>query len=258
MSTTISDPIIQQAADLIRSSRHLVALTGAGVSKESGVPTFRDSMDGLWAQFDPQQIATPTAFQLDPGLVWRWYEYRRQTIRPAKPNGGHYALARLQQLFPHMRLITQNVDDLHEQAGSTDVIRLHGRITDSRCSANCRGIPTLIDITDEQRAAEMPPPCPHCGALLRPNVVWFGEALPSVALSMAFRAIESADVLLVVGTSGVVRPAADMPFLAKRAGAKIIEFNPEASAITEIADLWLKGPSGDLLPRVLAALEANA
>jgi NAD-dependent deacetylase len=258
MSTTNSEPIIEQAADLIRSSRQLVVLTGAGVSKESGVPTFRDSMDGLWAQFDPEQLATASAFQRDPGLVWRWYEYRRQTIRPAQPNGGHYALARLQQLYPHTRLITQNVDDLHEQAGSTDVIRLHGRITDNRCSANCRGISTLIDVTAEQRAAEMPPPCPYCGALVRPGVVWFGEALPSLALSTAFRAVEQADVMLVVGTSGVVRPASDMPFLAKRAGAKIIEFNPIASAITEIADLWLQGPSGELLPRVLDALERHA
>lgn len=178
-------------------------------------------------------------------------------MRPAQPNPAHRALAALEGRFPEMQIITQNVDDLHERAGSRNVIRLHGNIGANKCSAGCQGEPTLVDVTrfDWDRAAG-PPPCPHCGQPVRPDVVWFGEMLPPAALAAAKTAAANCDLMLVVGTSGVVIPAADMPAVAKRAGAKIIEFNPVESAITPLADLWLPAPSGETLPLVLAALDA--
>ncbi|MFN8451680.1 MAG: NAD-dependent deacylase [Anaerolineae bacterium] len=251
--------LIQQAAELIRSSQHLTALTGAGVSAESGVPTFREALTGLWEQHDPAQLATRQAFEQDPKLVWDFYEYRRELMRPAQPNAAHRALAALEHRFPAMQIITQNVDDLHERAGSHHVIRLHGRIEANRCSANCRGNPTPVDVSqlDWDRASG-PPRCPYCGSPVRPDVVWFGEVLPAEALDKAHDAVDQTDVMLVIGTSGVVRPAADLPALAKRHGAKIIEFNPVESEITPLADLWLPAPSGETLPRVLAALGDDA
>ena len=251
----ISVELIQQAADLIRGSRQLTVLTGAGVSKESGVPTFRDALDGLWAQYDPKRLATRFAFEHDPKLVWDFYEFRRELMRPAKPNAAHESLAALERRFTTMEIITQNIDNLHEQAGSKHVIRLHGNIWANKCFFDCQGTPTSVDVsTLEWDKASGPPPCPHCGRWVRPDVVWFGEMLPADQLEAASLASVNCDVMLVVGTSGVVQPAADMPFLAKRRGAKIIEFNPVASEITPIADLWLQSPAGESLPRVVEAL----
>jgi NAD-dependent deacetylase len=247
---------IQQAADLIRQSRRLVVLTGSGVSKESGVPTFRDALDGLWAQYNPNELATQRAFRQNPKLVWDFYEHRRAVMRLAHPNAAHLALAALEAHKPDMVIITQNVDDLHEQAGSHHVIRLHGRINANRCSGNCQGSPTPVDVSALEWNAEAgPPACPHCGSPVRPDVVWFGELLPMDALEQAKDASAHADVMLVVGTSGVVMPAAEMPHIAKRAGAPVIEVNPTASEITPIADLWLAGAAGDVLPRVVALLD---
>lgn len=251
----MDEQLIQAACQRLRASRHLTVLTGAGISKESGVPTFRDAIDGLWAQYDPMQLATRDAFQRSPKLVWDWYEYRRELVRAAQPNPGHYALAELQRRFPHLRIITQNVDDLHERAGSTAVIRLHGNIAASKCFYNCQGSPTLVDVTSlEWDIAGGPPSCPHCGRWLRPDVVWFGEMLPPDQIEAASHASTDADVMLVVGTSGVVTPAATMPVIAKRSGACVIEVNPVESQITPIADIWLAGPSGEVLPRLLEAL----
>jgi NAD-dependent deacetylase len=250
---------IRSTANLIRGSQRLTVLTGAGVSKESGVPTFRDALDGLWARYDPTQLANANAFRQNPKLVWDFYQYRREIMRPAKPNPGHFALAELERRFPHLQIITQNVDDLHEQAGSKNVIRLHGRISANKCFANCQGDPTAVDIeTMEWDRDGGVPACPHCGAPVRPDVVWFGEILPSEQLQTAIDACETTDVMLVIGTSGVVRPAADMPLYAKQHGAKLIEINPVESEITPAADLWLAGPSGEILPRVLAALDEHA
>lgn len=255
---TTPDPI-QRAADLIASSQKIAVLTGAGVSKESGVPTFRDALGGLWAEYDPQQLATPGAFRANPRLVWDWYEFRREMVREAKPNPGHHALAALQQRFPDMHIITQNVDDLHEQAGSHDVIHLHGNIARSKCAANCQGTPTVIDLKaltwDKENG---PPNCPHCDALVRPDVVWFGEMLPADALQTASQVSQMCDVMLVVGTSGLVTPAANLPFVAQQSGAHIIEVNPDMTPISSIADLHLAGPSGEMLPRVLEALGDDA
>jgi NAD-dependent deacetylase len=249
----VLDNLIGQAADLIRGSRRLTALTGAGVSAESGIPTFRDALTGLWTQYDPTRLATRAAFEENPSLVWDFYQFRRDLMRPAQPNPAHYALAELERRFPSLQIITQNVDDLHERAGSHNVIRLHGCINADKCYADCQGDPTPVDVSG---VAGSPPPCPYCGQPVRPDVVWFGEYLPLAQLDAAKIAAASCDVMLVIGTSGVVMPAADMPHLAKENGATIIEFNPVESAITPIADLWLPAPSGETLPRVVAALDA--
>jgi len=251
----IDPTLIQQAADLLNQSQRIAILTGAGVSKESGVPTFRDVLDGLWSKYDPQQLATPTAFKNNPKLVWDWYQFRRELMRDAKPNPGHIALAELEKLKSETWLITQNVDDLHEQAGSKKVIHLHGNIARNKCFYACRGEPTLIDIrslTWEEDAG--PPACPHCGRWVRPDVVWFGEMLTEQALEHALQVAQECDVMLVVGTSGLVSPASQLPGWAGRSGGKIIEVNPDYSMITSIADIKLEAPSGEILPRVLEAM----
>lgn len=244
---------IQQAADLLRNAEHIVILTGAGVSRESGVPTFREAQDGLWARFDPQELATPSAFQANPKLVWDWYEYRRALVRQAQPNPGHFALATLQKKQPALTIITQNVDDLHEQAGSTGVIHLHGKIARSKCFYHCQGEPTYVDVL-QLEYEEGPPACPHCGRWVRPDVVWFGEMLPQDEINAAFNASQRADVALVVGTSGMVTPAAALPGIAKQAGAAVIEVNPAESGITPIANIKLDGGAGEVLPQVLKAM----
>lgn len=252
----MSDKQIQQAADALSAASQIAVLTGAGVSKESGVPTFRDAQTGLWAKYDPQQLATPNAFLTNPKLVWDWYTFRREMVAAAKPNPGHVALAQLQQHRPSTTIITQNVDDLHEQAGSSDVIHLHGSIAENRCFANCQGEPTLIDVeTLEWDHAFGPPSCPHCGRHVRPNVIWFGELLPHHAIDAAMQASQDCDVMLVVGTSGLVTPAASLPPLAQAHGAAIIEINPDNTPLTRIADIKLDGPSGEIMPQVLAAME---
>jgi NAD-dependent deacetylase len=231
-------------------------LTGAGVSRESGIPTFRDALEGLWAQYNPQQLATPAAFQRDPKLVWDFYQMRRERARPAQPNPGHHALAQLERRFPALPIITQNIDELHERAGSTNVIHLHGLLNRNKCMNACRGEPTLLR-ADEWKMDDAAglPRCPHCNAFVRPDVVWFGELLPRDKLAQAEQVIQTTDLMLVIGTSGVVSPAAEMPYFAKQQGAMIIEVNPQRSEITPLADVWLEAPSGEALPQLLAALE---
>jgi len=245
---------LQDTATLLRYSSNPVALTGAGVSRESGIPTFREAQTGLWAQFDPTQLVTPEAFRRDPKLVWQFYQSRRARLAGVQPNPGHYALAKLEERYPDFSIITQNVDDLHERAGSTNVIRLHGRLSANKCSAACRGEPTPVDHTDPE--AQDPPLCPYCGAFIRPDVVWFNEMLPAREIALAEEICASADVVLVIGTSGMVRPASLLPGIARRAGAKIIEINPQASEITRIAHVHIAGPSGEVLPALLALLES--
>ncbi len=249
--------LIQQAAAALQGIQNLAVLTGAGVSAESGVPTFREAQGGLWAQYDPEELATPMAFKKNPKLVWDWYTFRRELVRNSRPNAGHMALAQLEKFYPTMRIITQNVDDLHEQAGSTHVIHLHGNIARSKCFDNCQGNPTIIDLAQIE-STETPPKCPHCGALVRPDVVWFHEMLPNDALQDARAATQRCEVMLVIGTSGLVTPAASLPQIAKQGGATIIEVNPDYSMITRLADVKLSGPSGEMLPLLVAALTANA
>ena len=205
----------------------------------------------------PQKLATPEGFVANPKLVWDWYEERRAQLSTVAPNPGHYAIAALERSIPSVVVATQNIDGLHGRAGSTDVIALHGDITRHKCFADCQGNPTSIDIAalawDRTQGL---PTCPHCGAWVRPAVVWFGEQLPPGAFARAVTLTEAADVLLAVGTSGEVQPAASLPGLARRQGARVIEVNPLPSEITRRAHLFLQGPSGEVLPAVLAALHA--
>jgi NAD-dependent deacetylase len=251
---------ILEAARRLRKAQALVVLTGAGVSKESGVPTFREARDGLWARYDPQQLATPAAFAANPKLVWDWYEYRRQMLRNVKPNPGHYAIAALEKLLPRVAVVTQNVDGLHQAAGSTDVITLHGDLTRNKCSANCQGDQTLIDVDALHWDRDAgPPTCPYCGKPVRPDVVWFNELLPHAVIDRAITLSMSADVMLVVGTSGVVQPAASLPNYARRHNsAFIIDVNPTPDEIAPVADLFLDGPSGQVLPQVVQAMQEMA
>lgn len=251
---TLSSELIERAAALLCAAKRPSVLTGAGVSKESGIPTFRDALEGLWAQYDPKQLATPIAFARDPKLVWDFYEMRRERMRPCKPNAGHHALSALEKRYDSLPIITQNIDQLHEEAGSTTIIHLHGLLAHNKCSQACKGEPTPVDIS-QLDSAEAPPRCPYCGSYVRPDVVWFGEYLPKDKLDAAKRVLASADLMLVIGTSGVVSPAADMPHVVKGKGGIVIEVNPVESEITPIADVWLQAPSGEALPQVVAALE---
>jgi NAD-dependent deacetylase len=249
----IAETSFSRAAEILRAASSLFVLTGAGVSAESGVPTFRDAQTGHWARLDPQVLASPQGFTENPRLVWGWYMSRLKGVEAAEPNRGHAALASLEErLGEGFSLFTQNVDDLHERAGSRRVFHLHGNIARFHCH-DCAA-PYVLRPAD--RSAPMPPRCAICGGPVRPGVVWFGEMLPSGLLDSAVRLARSSDVCLVAGTSGAVRPAADLPFAARRAGKPVIEVNPEPTPITGIAEAFLCGPSGVMLPRLLHGLGA--
>ncbi|MFN8527928.1 MAG: NAD-dependent deacylase [Anaerolineae bacterium] len=251
---TMLDDTLQKAAAIVRGVRKLTVLTGAGVSRESGIPTFRDALEGLWAQFDPRDLATRDAFRTNPALVWQFYAQRLRGVHQTQPNPGHYALAALEKRFGSIPIITQNVDNLHEIAGSTQVIHLHGQINRHKCFNACKGEPTLIDIATLPDKEASPPRCPHCGSYVRPDVVWFGEMLPPDAVQAANDAL-NCDVLLVIGTSGAVYPAAEMPLIAMRHGAKVIDVNPNESDAPWVPDVWIAAPSGEALPRLVEMLE---
>lgn len=244
--------VLHQIIEALNAARHIVVLTGAGVSAESGIPTFRDPLIGLWQRFDPMELASAQAFRSNPALVWGWYEWRRMKVMQAQPNPAHWALARLAEHTPLMTLITQNVDDLHERAGSRDVIHLHGSLLRPRCFTCAREPQSRLQVPNEpEKGRELEPPrCEHCGGRLRPGVVWFGESLPEAALSRAFSAAEEADLLLVVGTSGVVYPAAELPTIARSAGARVIHINPQLNL--EDGDLGIAGAAGEILPQLIA------
>ncbi|MBI3090015.1 MAG: NAD-dependent deacylase [Candidatus Tectomicrobia bacterium] len=229
----------------LAAARRVAVLTGAGISAESGVPTFRGA-DGLWRRYRAEDLATPQAFARDPRLVWEWYDWRRQLIAKVEPNAGHLALARLEARCPDFSLITQNVDGLHPKAGSRRLVELHGNIWRLRCTAEQR---TLVDA--RVPLPELPPRCPTCQALARPDVVWFGEALPQAVLEAAFEAAREAEVFLVVGTAAVVQPAASLPLTAKRAGAYVIEVNLEPTPISSSVDESLFAPAGEVLPLLI-------
>jgi NAD-dependent protein deacetylase/lipoamidase len=233
------------AREWLRQARSIAVLTGAGVSAESGVPTFRGN-GGLWKQHRAESLATPEAFAHDPKLVWEWYDWRRGVLADVKPNAGHYALAELEQRTPNFTLITQNVDGLHELAGSRNVLRVHGTIWILRCLACGR--------EEENRRSPLPEIPPHCtcGGMLRPGVVWFGESLPSEVWKAAEAAARSCELLLVIGTSAVVYPAAGLARLAKSSGARVVEINVAETPLSREIDEFLLGPSGELLPRLIA------
>lgn len=243
------DSSLIEAANLLRTARHVCVLTGAGISAESGIPTFRDALSGLWANYRPEDLATPEAFERDPKLVWDWYESRRERILKTEPNAGHRALAALASRVPKLTLVTQNVDGLHQRAGSTGVLEYHGNILNDRCT---------VERVVERRAAELLnglPRCANCGALMRPDVVWFGEAIPTLPLRLAAEAASDCDVFFSIGTSSVVYPAAGLIEDAKHHGAAVIEVNPQPTDLSHIADVVLRGPSGKMLPDLLAAFD---
>ena len=237
---------------LLAKARHLVVFTGAGISAESGIPTFRDRLTGLWERYEASELASAEGFRRDPALVWGWYEWRRTLVHRAQPNAGHLAIARLATLVPKLTLITQNVDDLHERAGSREALHLHGRLDALRCFACTR--PALEipepDEPNEGRRVE-PPRCTRCNGKLRPGVVWFGEQLPGDVLRAAFTAAEECDLLLSIGISGVVEPAARIPRLALAAGATVLHLNTQPVAVQGEREFALAGPAGELLPALL-------
>jgi NAD-dependent deacetylase len=242
--------MIEIPLDLIESLRiakHIAVLTGAGVSAESGIPTFREAQTGLWARYRPEDLATPDAFRRNPRLVWDWYAWRREIGQRVQPNSGHYALAEIARHVACFDLITQNVDGLHQRAGSEDVIELHGNIHRTKCFRE------EIVIDDWVDTGEVPPRCPRCGDCLRPDVVWFGERLPPDALQAALDAATTCDVFFSIGTSGLVEPAASLAHMAMEHGAKVIEINPAITPLTPLVSYALHGPSGVVLPELVRA-----
>jgi NAD-dependent deacetylase len=238
----------EQLIATMRAARRAAALTGAGVSQESGLRTFRDPQTGLWAKHKPEDLASPEAFRRDPQLVWDWYAWRREAIKGVRPNPGHYALVEMEKRVPEFTLITQNVDGLHRLAGSQKVLELHGNIQRVRCSVCGRFA------EDWQETENEVPQCEVCGGLLRPDVVWFGESLPRGELESAVEAARTCEVFLSIGTSGIVQPAASLPYAAHNRGALVAEINPEPTPLTQKVDVFLQGKSGELLPALVEAV----
>jgi NAD-dependent deacetylase len=252
METMDAQSLPSELIASLRGARRVAVLTGAGVSAESGIPTFRDGVTGLWEQFDVETLASPAGFRADPARVWAWYADRRRAMDAALPNAAHLAIAELERRVPDFTLMTQNIDHLHQRAGSRDVIELHGSIHRARCSA-CR----VHDLSWDADGP-LPPRCPACGGLLRPDVVWFGELLPQELVHQAAIAAIRADVFLSVGTSGLVEPAASLPFEALRAQAVVVEVNPAPTPLTEQADFALRGSAAEVLPCLVEALGRRA
>ncbi|MBO9339134.1 MAG: NAD-dependent deacylase [Chloroflexus sp.] len=241
------DEVITALAHHLHAAQHVTVLTGAGISAESGIPTFRDAQTGLWSQFDPEELASPAGFARNPGLVWRWYAERRIKACAAQPNPAHYALVDLAKMVPKLTLITQNIDGLHQRAGSQDVIELHGSLHRARCMADGT-VHTTWDYDEEL------PQCPDCGALLRPGVVWFGEYLPAAALEAAYAATLDCDVFLSIGTSGIVEPAASLPRIALSRGATVLILNLEQTTAARPPLFTINGRAGEVLPHLVETM----
>jgi len=240
---------INQLIHLLARARNVSFLTGAGISAESEIPTFRGE-GGLWKQFKAEELATMTAFQSDPKLVWEWYDWRRELIAKKSPNPGHLVIAKWEKLFPDFTLVTQNIDGLHQKAGSRGIVELHGNIWKMRCTAEG----TVTD-QHESPLKRIPPLCAACGALLRPHVVWFGESLDMKVLEEASTACSNCEVLFVVGTSAVVQPAASLPLAAAHAGATLVEINPQTTPLSDFVDYSFRGKAGEILPILDRRLE---
>ena len=253
MTGTAETSAIEAVAHALAAARHVAVLTGAGVSAESGVPTFRDAQTGLWARYDPMKLATPEAFLRDPQTAWDWYRWRRRLVTEVKPNAGHKAIAALADRVPRFTLVTQNVDGLHQRAGSADVIEFHGNLFEDKC-ASC----DLREPAEPSDHGDAPPRCESSGEVMTPGVVLFGEEIPKRVLEQSQLAATDCDVFLVVGTSSWVYPAAGLADTARGFGATIVEINTEATPLSETADHVLRGPSGEIMPALLDALERNA
>jgi NAD-dependent deacetylase len=246
----LEDEKLEKAAGFLKKAQRVVVFTGSGISKESGIPTFRGK-DGLWKNYRAEELATPHAFSNDPKKVWEWYDWRRQLISEAKLNPAHRTLAEMEKHYPDFTVITQNVDGLHKRAGSINIIELHGNLWRIRCPEEGR-----IYEFYEVPLKEIPPKC-QCGSVIRPDVVWFGESLPQDELREALSKAEECDVILVVGTSGIVQPAASIPMNAKAHGAWVIEINIEPTPLTQMADVTLLGPAGEILPILWEKINKN-
>lgn len=239
---------IEIQAELIeelQKAQRVAVLTGAGISAESGVPTFRDAQTGLWAQYEPTELATLEAFRRNPRLVWEWYAWRRELVAKATPNPAHLALVQMQTYVPELTVITQNIDGLHQRAGSQQVIELHGNLMGNKCADNGHLVESWLP------TEEVPPRCPHCGGLLRPNVVWFGELLPMDELLLAMDSVNQCDLIFSIGTSSLVEPAASLPFEGLKHGAKLVEINPAQTPLTPHAHFVLYGKAGEILPSLV-------
>lgn len=236
--------IMDEIINFIKKYDKVIVFTGAGISKDSGIQTFRDT-DGLWKDFDPKVYATYEGFMSNPVKVWQWYLYRYEKIKQAKPNKGHYFVAKLEEIKRDFAVITQNIDGLHHKAGSREVIELHGNIHMVKCSS-CKSKFKTEDISFEV----LPPYC-ECGGLIRPDVVWFGESLPVKELNRAFTYASIAQIVIVIGTSCLVYPAAEIPFIVKRKGGSVIEINPERTPLTEYADLWVSKVDEDFYSQII-------
>ena len=233
--------VSKEVITAIRKSQKVVILTGAGISAESGVPTFRGK-DGLWRNHRPEELATPSAFQQDPKLVWEWYDWRRNLIKPLSPNEGHKVIASIEHKKPEFQLITQNVDGLHQKAGSQKCLELHGNIWKMRCTKENKVVENL-----DPSLKTLPPIC-ECGATLRPHIVWFGESLDADVIQSSYQAAQNCDLMLVIGTSAVVQPAASLPLIAKDTGAYVIEVNAEETSLSNIVDSSFIEKAGEMLP----------
>ena len=245
MSEGHIEKAVELAAKYLANSSFAIALTGAGISAESGIPTFR-GRGGLWEKYDPEEVATAEALRRNPELVWRLHVELMKVAFSAKPNPAHIALAELEELGVLKCVITQNIDDLHRVAGSKCVVELHGNIKWIKCTS------CTYRVKVEKPPQEIPPKCPVCGSLLRPDVVFFGEPLPEDALRKAYDLCVRADVMLVVGTSAVVMPAGMLPHVVKESGGRVIEVNLEPSAISPIADITILGRAGEVMPKIVA------
>jgi NAD-dependent deacetylase len=265
-----------EVSDRLRTSRHVVVFTGAGMSAESGIPTFRDAQTGLWAKFNPAEVASTEAFRNNPQLVWDWYVHRAEFVRRAEPNAGHRAVAKLQDLIPNVTVITQNIDGLHQAAGSQTVLELHGSLHRLKafvdpdelfegdvspiicpvCNGyalyeHCDPYATKEDLAALELKAGPVPGCPGCGALLRPDIVWFGEPLDIDTLDSAMWATDQCDAMICIGSALEVQPAASLPFRARQRRTLVIEINPEPTALSAEADAFLQGKAAEILPALV-------
>jgi NAD-dependent deacetylase len=249
---------IQAAAEALRRGGPIVVATGAGMSRESGIATFRDARSGLWAHYDPEELATEAAFRRHPARVFGWYAWRRRLVREALPHAGYHALVALERLVPELAVVTQNVDGLHVRVGSRRVLELHGSLDRFACLDARHPFPSERIPEPAADTACEPPRCERCGSLVRPDVVWFGEALPERVVAEAWELAASCRAMLVVGTSGLVQPAAQLPFIARDAGATVVEVNPDPTELSAVAHVICRGPAGEVLPALVAALTEGA
>jgi NAD-dependent deacetylase len=243
--------LLQQAVDLLQAAQSILVFTGAGMSKESGIPTYREPLTGVWENVDPILMATQFGYLEQPEKAWQWHVYFRTLIANSEPNAGHRALAQWQSHSSKLNMLTQNIDDLHERAGSTGVIHLHGSIFTHKCFQDCQGTPTMLRLS-ELRDEREPPHCPHCDGFVRPAVVWYGDQLDPLNVRAMRAFVEQADVVLCVGLSGAI--TYQIPQKIRQKGGKVIEINPNASAITEVVDVWLQDTAAHALPHLVEHL----